>query len=263
MGTGSYPVITHPERHRLLETADVFIVTGAFFFAAFVKGVTGLGFSTTAMPFLVYALGIKATLPMLIIPSVASNLIVMRDAGHFRPTLHRFRWLYVSALPGIVLGLILLNWLDPRMSSAVLGLVLILYCAVSLVQPGLQLPAPFAKYLETPVGFTTGVINGFTGSQVLPVLPFLLSIPLSRDQFIQAINISFTLSSVVMALGLFHLELFTLASIQGAAIGLLAVMTGIKFGSRVRQWLPTEWFRRSVLILLTVMGVGLVARLIS
>ena len=58
------------------------------------------------MPFLVYALGIKATLPMLIIPSVASNLIVMRDAGHFRPTLHRFRWLYVSALPGIVLGLI-------------------------------------------------------------------------------------------------------------------------------------------------------------
>ncbi|GIT53213.1 MAG: hypothetical protein Ct9H300mP16_03730 [Pseudomonadota bacterium] len=214
MGTGSYPVITHPERHRLLETADVFIVTGAFFFAAFVKGVTGLGFSTTAMPFLVYALGIKVTLPMLIIPSVASNLIVMRDAGHFRPTLHRFRWLYVSALPGIVLGLTLLNWLDPGVSSAVLGLVLILYCAVSLVQPGLQLPAPFEN-LEAPFGFTTGVINGFTGSQVLPVLPFLLPLPLSRDQFIRAHQHFVHPLQCRMALGLFHLGLFTLASIQG------------------------------------------------
>ncbi len=244
-----------------METTDILIVTGAFFFAAFVKGVTGLGFSTTAMPFLVYALGIKVTLPMLIIPSVASNLIVMHDAGHFRATLSRFRWLYISAPPGIILGLALLNWLDPRVSSAALGLVLILYCGVALAQPGLQLPARYARRLEMPVGFTTGLINGFTGSQVLPVLPFLLSMPLSRDQFIQAINISFTLSSLVLALGLTHLGLVTLTSIQGAAIGLLAVMTGIRFGSWIRRWLPADWFRRSVLILLIVMGVGLVARL--
>ena len=85
--------------------------------------------------------------------------------------------------------------------------------------------------------------------------------PLSRDQFIQAINISFTMSSLVLALGLTHLGLVTLTSIQGAAIGLLAVMTGIKLGSWIRRWLPADWFRRSVLILLIVMGVGLVARL--
>ena len=48
-------------------------VAAVVFLAAFVKGVTGLGFSTTALPFLVLTIGLKETLPLLIIPSILSN----------------------------------------------------------------------------------------------------------------------------------------------------------------------------------------------
>ena len=244
-----------------METTQLTIVASAFLFAAFVKGVTGLGFSTTALPFLVYALGIKEALPLLIIPSIASNLIVMRDAGQFRPTASRFRWLYLAVAPGVVLGLWLLNWLDPIVSSAVLGIALILYCVIAWLQPDFRMRRKIAKALEIPVGFTTGLINGVTGSQVLPVLPFLLSLQLERNIFIQAINVSFTLSSFVMAIGLWKLGLMTLQSVEVSLLGLIVVLIGVRLGSHVRRWLSPAAFRSAVLIILTILGVGLIVRL--
>ena len=244
-----------------METTQLTIVASAFLFAAFVKGVTGLGFSTTALPFLVYALGIKEALPLLIIPSIASNLIVMRDAGQFRPTASRFRWLYLAVAPGVVLGLSLLNWLDPIVSSAVLGIALILYCVIAWLQPDFRIRRKTAKALEIPVGFTTGLINGVTGSQVMPVLPFLLSLQLERNMFIQAINVSFTLSSLVMAIGLWKLGLMTLQSVEVSLLGLIVVLIGVRLGSHVRRWLSPAAFRSAVLIILTVLGVGLIVRL--
>ena len=245
-----------------MEHTQLAIVVGAFLFAALVKGVTGLGFSTTALPFLVYALGIKEALPLLIIPSIMSNLIVMRDVGEFRPTVSRFWWLYLAVAPGVVSGLWLLNWLDPIISSAVLGIALIVYCAIAWLQPDFRLSRRIAKLLEIPVGFATGLINGVTGSQVMPVLPFLLSLHLERNWFIQAINISFTLSSLVMAIGLWKLGLMTLQSVQVSLLGLVVVFIGVRFGSHARHWLSPAAFRSTVLIILTALGGGLIIRLV-
>ena len=72
-------------------TPETLAIVGAiFFFAAFVKGITGLGFSTSALALLALTIGIKAALPLLIIPSLTSNAIVMVQTSHFREMLIRF-----------------------------------------------------------------------------------------------------------------------------------------------------------------------------
>ncbi len=243
-----------------MENGDILVVCGAFLFAGLVKGTTGLGFATTALSFLVYAIGLKEALPLLIVPSVVSNLIVMRDAGHFRATLIQFRLMYAAAPVGIFIGLALLMWLDPVISSAMLGLVLIIYCVITITQPAFRLPTALARRLEIPVGFTTGLVNGVTGSQVMPVLPYLLSLPLERNVFIQAINISFTISSVVFAIGLAWLGLFTVDTTQISFVGLVAMLVGLKLGIPIRRRLPQSSFRRAVLGLLVLLGAGLVLR---
>jgi hypothetical protein len=35
-----------------------------------------------------------------------------------------------------------------------------------------------------PSGFVTGTINGIIGSQVMPILPYLLALDLNRDVFV-------------------------------------------------------------------------------
>ena len=243
-----------------MELESLAIVMAAFLFAAFVKGTTGLGFSTSALPILVLSIGLKASLPLVIIPSLTSNLLVMRAAGRFRPTLRRFWPMYVATLPGIALGLALLVWVDPLIPTAVLGTVLIAYSAYALGQRRLTLRPRLERPLSVPTGLVTGLINGWTGSQVMPVLPYLMALGLEPNRFVQAINISFTLGSQAMVIGLSQLGLFTVDTALVSALGVVPVFAGVHLGTRARRWLSPEGFRRAVLIVLICLGTGMILR---
>ncbi|MEM8971536.1 MAG: sulfite exporter TauE/SafE family protein, partial [Pseudomonadota bacterium] len=141
-----------------------------------------------------------------------------------------------------------------------LGVVLVAYCLFALANPNLRLAANLEKPLAPIIGFTTGILNGLTGSQVMPVLPYLLSLNLEPNRFVQAINFSFTLSSLVMAAGLTKLGLMTLETATISACGLVLVWAGIKLGTRVRSMLSPELFRAIILVFLMLLGASLAVR---
>ena len=90
------------------------IACGAFFFAAFSKGITGMGFATTCLPILALTMGLEVALPLVLVPSVASNIIVQIEVGHFRDSMRRFWPLIVAGMIGVVIGLALLTWMETR-----------------------------------------------------------------------------------------------------------------------------------------------------
>jgi len=235
-------------------------IAGAFLLAAFVKGATGLGFSTCALPLLALAIGIREALPLVLAPSIASNLLVIRGAGHFRETVRRFWPLCLAVLPGIALGVALLVWVDPLAAGAALGAVLAGYAAFSLARPPLALPARLERPLQWPVGLLNGAVNGLTGSQVMPLLPYLLALRLDPDRFVQAINCVFTFSSFAMAAGLAEAGLLTERAAVISALGLLPVWLGVSLGTAARRRLPAETFRKTVLLLLMLLGAMLAGR---
>ena len=245
------------ENYSLLQ---VIIILGTYFFASSIKGITGLGFSTICLPFMVLTVGLKAALPLLIIPSLASNLIVMRQAGYFRTTLFRFWHMLIATALGVCLGLMLLDSVDNKLAGAILGLVLILWCTFSYVAPNLKLPLEKERPTGIISGIATGIINGLTGSQVIPCVPYLMALNLDRNVFIQATNISFTLSSLIMAVGLTRLELFTLDAIKLSIIGLVLVLFGLQLGTKIRPRLSPANFRLAVLIVLFITALGLLLK---
>ena len=242
------------ENYSLLQ---VIIILGTYFFASSIKGITGLGFSTICLPFMVLTVGLKAALPLLIIPSLASNLIVMRQAGYFRTTLFRFWHMLIATALGVCLGLMLLDSVNNKLAGAILGLVLILWCTFSYAAPNLKLPLEKERPTGIISGIATGIINGLTGSQVIPCVPYLMALNLDRNVFIQATNISFTLSSLIMSIGLIQLELFTLDAIKLSIIGLVLVLFGLQLGTKIRSRLSSANFRLAVLIILFITALGL------
>ena len=227
----------------------------SLFAAALVKGVTGLGFSTVCLGLMVTVVSLPESLPLIIVPSLASNAFVMIDAGGLRPTLSRFWPLYLALLPGLAAGLWLLADGGAALGTAVLGLVLMSYGLFGLSRPHLRLPPLWERPLAVPVGLATGAVNGLTGSQIMPILPYLFALPLTPAGFVQAINVSFSLSSLVMAAGLAHLGLMTWAALAASLAGLVPVFLGVRLGGRLRTRLSPEAFRRAVLI----RGMGVVA----
>jgi uncharacterized membrane protein YfcA len=246
-----------------LSAVEVAAIIATYMFAATAKGVTGLGFSTTCLPILALFIGLKDALPLVIIPSVCSNLIVMRQAGRFGETLRRFWPMLLALLPGLVLGLWTLARIDGVQAGAVLGVMLLLWCAFSVAKPDMRLPARWERPLAPISGFLTGVINGVTGSQVMPAVPFLMTLHLDRNLFIQAVNCSFTLSSAVMAIGLGRLGLFARDELLISAFGACFVFLGLRLGSAIRHRLSEKLFRGGIMVMLSVMGLSLIVPVLS
>ncbi len=243
-------------------TFQLAAIFATYLVAASVKGVTGLGFSTVCLPLLALSVGLKDALPLVIIPSVCSNVVVMVGAGHFVSTVKRFRLMLAMTVPGILLGLWVLYLIDGELAGAVLGVVLIAFCLFSYTNPDFRLPQKLEAALGPVSGFLTGLVNGVTGSQVMPSMPYLMSLNLKRDVFVQAINCSFTLSSLIMALGLAKLGLLTLPVIVVSAAGVAVAFFGLRLGEKLRNRLSTDQFRNAVLGILVVMAVILIARVI-
>ena len=91
----------------------------------------------------------------------------------------------------------------------------------------------------------------------MPVVPFLMSLNLDRNTFIQAANCSFTMSSLIMMVGLGHLGLFTAADIVISSLGVVCVFIGVKLGSSIRESLSEITFKNVILAMLTMMSISL------
>ncbi|MEL6289980.1 MAG: sulfite exporter TauE/SafE family protein [Pseudomonadota bacterium] len=241
-------------------TAAAGIAVFGFLFAGFVKGATGLGFSSTCLPFLVLALGLERAMPLVLVSSIASNAMVHVQAGAVRETVSRFWPMFLGLMPGLALGLWLLAHVNLVIAAGGLGVVLMVYGVWTLGHIDAQLPARLSYGLRVPVGVATGLVNGVTGSQIMPVLPFLLAQPLRREIFLQAINISFTLSSIVVAVGLWKIGFLTGELAFWSVAGTLPAALGVAAGTRVRNQLGSQAFRRAVLLTLIGLGALLVAR---
>jgi len=243
-----------------MDPALIAAVQAAFLIAAFLKGVTGLGFSTLCLGMLASFVDLKLSIALVLLPSLTSNALVMIDAGHFKATFRRFWLMFACAAPGLLLGLWLLSGTPSARARMALGVVLALYGIWGLRGEAFYLPEPWQRRLMAPVGLVTGVVNGLTGSQIMPILPYLLSLGLTKNELVQAINTSFTLSTLLMIGGLGKLGLLSPQSLLVSALGIVPVFVGIKLGGRVRARVSEEGFRSLVLWMLIVLGGSLIVR---
>jgi len=94
----------------------------------------------------------------------------------------------------------------------------------------------------------------------MPCVPYLMALKLDRNVFIQATNTSFTISSLIMAMGLIRLELFTVNVLKLSMIGLIFVFLGLQLGSRIRSQLSPDSFRMAILAILFITALGLLLK---
>ncbi len=230
------------------------------FLAGVVKGATGLGYSSCALPFLVSALGLKPAMALILVPAMATNVTVAFAAGHFVETVRRFANLYIAMLPGIAVGVCLLVWIAQAVAVRTLGIIVILYALMTLVRPQLLMSHVAERVLQIPTGFANGVLTGLTGSQVMPLFPYMMSLNLDPNRMVQAINLAVSIASVFLAVGLFSAGIMTPGLMGASVLAILPALAGVKIGSRIRTHIPASQFRSVVLYVLLATGLLLLVR---
>lgn len=222
--------------------------------AGVVKGATGLGYASCALPFLVLATGLKTAMAIVIIPALATNVGLAFMSGHFREIATRFRPLYVAILPGIAVGVLLLHWISQSVAVKTLGIIIISYVALALLRPEIALSSRQQKFLQVPTGLLNGLLTGLTGSQVMPLFPFVMSLKLDPDRTVQAINIAVMISTSFLAVGLFATGILTVPLLLGSALAVAPAIAGTFIGNGIRPMIPVARFRQLVLVTLLLVG---------
>ena len=240
------------------EPIFIFVIF-ALVLSAFIKGSLGLGFSTICLAILANVIELKTAISIVVLPSLLSNVIVMIDAGNFKISLRHFFSMILMAVPGMLLGLQLLRQNDNSASIFVLAVVLIVYGCWGWVNHQFKIDDKNIQKLNPVIGFITGTVNGATGSQIFPIMPYLLSLNISKDVLVQTINISFTLNSLIMLGFLFRMDTLDTDSIITYSLGIIPVVIGVWLGGKVRRRIPEHRFKQAVMVLVVALGLLLLA----
>lgn len=228
--------------------------------AGIVKGATGLGYATCALPFLVVSLGLKPAMALVLVPAMATNVAVALSTGYLTETVQRFHRLYLAMVPGIAAGLTLLAWISAAVAVKVLGLLIVGYVVWTLARPRMHLSVTAASRLQLPVGFLNGVLTGLTGSQVMPLFPYMMALDLDASRMVQAINFAVLICSLALAAGLLAAGIMTPWLAGVSLVAVLPALTGVEIGQRLRSRIPAERFRVLVLAVLLLTGTSMILR---
>lgn len=237
----------------------LFAISGLFF-AGIIKGATGIGYSSCALPFLAATLGLKAAIVLLVVPAMASNIAVLFTTGSLGRALKRFWPLYLSTLPGVLGGTALLMWVDKRLPTQILGAMVAAYAVQAWLKPAFVLQPKIAEAAQVPVGLLNGLLTGFTGSQVMPLMPYMMSLRLDARLFVQAVNIAVVIASVFLAFGLWVAGAMPALDFGLSILAAAPALAGVQLGNWARGHIPSAHFRTIVLGVLLVSGISLLAR---
>jgi len=228
-----------------------------------VKGVTGMGLPTVAMGVLGATMSPLTAAAILIIPSLVTNVWQMLAGRDIFRLMRRLWAMMLCIVIGTLLGTRLLVALDPVRSGRALGIALIVYAAYALFLPTLSVPERLGSWLSPVIGIVTGLLAGATGISTIPAVPYLQSLGLQKDELVQALGLSFTVSTVALAGGLLAHGAFKLDQLGLSLLAVIPALAGMWMGSIARQKISPNAFRRCFLLFLIILGLELTLRRLS
>ncbi|MFJ2985156.1 MULTISPECIES: sulfite exporter TauE/SafE family protein [unclassified Pseudomonas] len=230
------------------------LVVATFVLAGTVKGVIGLGLPTIAMGLLGLAMPPAQAAALLIVPSTLTNLWQLAAGGHLLALLRRLGPMLVAIFVGTLAGSAWLGIDSGPWAVHALGAALLVYAAYGLIGPGLRLAPSREGWLGPLCGLVTGIVTAATGVFVMPAVPYLQSLGLSRDEMIQALGLSFTVSTVALALGLAGQDALGGQALGASLLLLAPALLGMLAGQWLRQRISAALFKRCFFIGLAVLG---------
>lgn len=237
-----------------LNFENILLVVLGLLAAGIVKGATGIGYATCALPILASVVGLKAAMALILAPTFATNFSMAVFSGDLRNVIGRFYPLYLGMIPGIAVGVLLLASIDAKAAVCLLGVLLMIYAVLSLTKPALRLSPDAARHLRIPVGLTTGLLTGLTGSQVIPLVPYMLSLGIDPKLSIQAINLGVLILTTALSGALFASSLVDVGLLQMSVLSMVPALAGVAIGTAIQTRLSAPFLRRLVVSVVGLIG---------
>jgi uncharacterized membrane protein YfcA len=236
---------------------EVFLAGAIIFVASALQRVFGFAFVLVAMPLLSLFLEIRTVAPLiaLFLPLITGILAFRMRMSFDRRTVFP---LVVGAAAGIPLGIFFLVTYSDRLIKDVLGAVIVVYSAYSLLAR--RLPWKMPAWTSYGFGFLAGSMGGAFNTSGPPAVFYVSSQQWPKIKTVASLNFFIFATSVLVLF--FHLASGNVTvDITLTFMKLLPPMAvGMAVGSHLFGRLDEERYRKGLFALLLAMGVMLLVR---
>ena len=222
----------------LAATGSIFVLAGM------VKGVIGLGLPTISMGLLGLLMSPVEAAALLVVPSLVTNLWQMAAGPRLAALTLRLWPMMAGICLGIWAGAALLGGLAAAGATQALGVALMVYAAVGLAQVRMAVAPAWERWLGPAAGAVTGILTGATGVFVIPAVPYLQALGLGKDDLVQALGLSFTVSTLALAASLAAMGALGGQALAGSLLTLAPACLGMAVGQWLRRGVQPALFRR-------------------
>jgi uncharacterized membrane protein YfcA len=241
-----------------LQTLNLILFVAGTFTAALVTGVAGFAFGIVAAAVWLHFLPPAQTTALI----VAYGLIVQGiSVWKLRRSIRLVRLIpfLLGGAIGVPIGVELLGWTSPATLRLSVGIVLIFFSLYSLVRPQVA-PVTAGKAIDGAIGVLNGIVGGATGLAgiALTIWCTLRGWPHDEQRTVfQPVGVAVFLMTGFWLGGT---GLIGADTLRLFVIGLPVLLAGTWVGLRLYARLDEAGFRKVVLGLLLISGLGLVMR---
>ncbi|MAN78238.1 MAG: hypothetical protein CML24_13875 [Rhizobiales bacterium] len=241
----------------IIALAIIFVAVGA---GAISKGATGMGMPLITIPFLAATFGLQHAIAVLLIPILVSNASQLYRFRHARGEagLGFLQPMLMLCVVGVIAGTWFLTSTPERGLALTLGILLLGYLALRLLNPHFTVGPQAARRWAMPAGLGAGLLHGATGISAPIGVTFIHAMRFGRDAHVYAV------SAMFMVLAIFQAPSLWVAGIlrpEWLMQGMFALIPTFLF-MPVGQWLAGKMsqsaFDRMILIFLGAIGLKMV-----
>jgi uncharacterized membrane protein YfcA len=236
------------------------IVLGLFLLAAFVGGFAS-GLAGFAMGFVVSGIWLHILTPVQTTVLIVGYGLLTQGYGVWKLR-YAITWksiapFIIGGMIGVPIGTMLLTYLNPAYLRSGVGLLLVIYGTYGLLQRAFK-PVPSSGRIDAGIGLVNGMLAGLTG------LPgFIITVwcqlrgwkkDVQRAVF-QPVILAAMVANVI-SLGI--AGVITADILRLYLVGLPAMVAGLYVGFKLYGKLDEAVFRKVILVMLLIAGLGLI-----
>jgi uncharacterized membrane protein YfcA len=243
-----------------LTLITIIAIAGGLIAGGLVKGVTGMGMPLVAVPIMTLFVPVPVAVSVMSLPIIASNLWQGWQGGQWRQVIRRVWPLLIVQPFGMVAGVAVLAWAEPRIVIGMLGALTILFVAMVHYQPGTVMSRRQERWVAPAMGLCSGFTGGVSSFFGTPIALYLFLLGLEKDEFVSAIGVTYAYSGTILLITLWAFGILGLEMTGWSLVAMPAAFAGMWLGQRLRRKLNADTFRTIVLVVLFIAGVNMLRR---
>jgi hypothetical protein len=241
------------------DPAQLLLISAVIAGAAMIKGTMGFGFPLVGIPLLSAIIGARAAVPVIAVPTLLSNFIMVSRGSASRASAHLL--LAIAGLAvGTLAGAAVIKVLDPRMLSVLVGAVTLGYVLATAFRLTALVPEAAGRRAAPVVGLAAGVLGGATGIFAPLLASYLHLLHMAKRDFVFWLTIMFFVSNIVQVASYAHLGLYAGQVLLLALIGCVPMAIGTWSGLVLQDRIDPEVFGRIVLGIVFIASLNLLVR---